>query len=321
MSDPHAAEPGDEWNPNGDGKEALLVSSATVESPSIKEYGTLQQVADALNYSANTVKGWDKEDLLPAPDALFVGVSHTRAWDVDRVVALVVKDTPDEIKGRYEWNQTPVVFLTTAGIAQLLRVSPNTVKWWVLDEERRRTRFGFGEGKPQLIALPQPDARSGWNTGWTVESIWNWWNNEYPRQIGDTNKRRSVSFHSLFDRGRTVAVVEDVTAAKGDAAPLGSVQIRPGRGTNERVSYISAETVLQAANSHSKLGDSGGCWFIPDLADLDDLDQQTVLRYLVDREYPAVVAHRTAVSVPDDLWDSHINIVSATDFETIAEQS
>lgn len=281
------------------------MSNRTARSARTKKYATLQQIAERLQKSANTVKDWDKKGLLPSPDALFVGRTKARAWDAERVAALVFDDTPDNIKSQYSWDRDPDIYVTTAGIAELLQVSLNTVKWWARDEDLRRKRFGYGKGKAHLVSLPLPAAQSGWNTGWTVESIWNWWNNDHPRQMGDDNRQPSISVGRIIDRDRTVAVVE--------MPPGHAVQIRPDED-EQRVTYLAAREVLECALAEERLGDVAGCWFIPDISSLKPREQQKVLRYLTSGSYPAIVVHTEAIDVPQHLWDTKINVVSADDF-------
>lgn len=120
-------------------------------------YLTISEVAQRLDKSINTVKEWDKHALLPTHDATFGTTTtiRTRAWEEERLLRLLI-DPVDDNPADWVLNDIPH-YLNSAGVAELIGRSENTVKWWA-----------------KVGALPQPDGISGHTRGWREDTIRDW---------------------------------------------------------------------------------------------------------------------------------------------------
>lgn len=122
-------------------------------------YLSLSEMADYLGYSVNTVKTWDRNNLLPSPNVTLgtTTTSTLRLWSKTRVRRLMLCRR-NQRGTQHDWMLDTIPhYLNTTGVAQMLGRSENTVKWWV--------REGI---------LPPADVIGGRTKGWSEGSIREW---------------------------------------------------------------------------------------------------------------------------------------------------
>lgn len=269
-------------------------------------YVSIAELAEILGWSPSTVKSWPRLGKFPAPDAVLGGLEtrNRRLWDRDRVLALIIADSatapfPDS----YDWTVTPTQYLSSTGVADLLRVSANTIKFWLRDPAKLPVpRWTFDRDRSHIVTLPDPDIVTAWGAGWTEETLWNWWNNTHPTLGGARSYwKRSATYLDFLD-GQHVAVC--------DFSGSESLQVRPADMDSDTIDYVSAATVLIAATGdptdpatreaqEALNDDRPGCWFVPGLTDLTDTHPATTVKdYEAIFDYLGTLPRPTVVFAP-----------------------
>lgn len=275
----------------------------TVDSRA-RRYASLGEIAKDLGRSSSTVRDWVRSGLFPAPDAIFGGMAANNhsMWDGDRVRSLIVEGA-DTGESDYQWDVTPEHYVTRSGIASLLHLSPNTIKFWIRDPSSRASQR-------QRVRWSIPcDATTVWGAGWKIENVWNWWNNEYAEKVGDYDRQyRSVIYTQLVDTGKVALV---------DYQPPTPLQIRKSDPA-DRIEYISAATLLERPTNSALSSAAPGCWFVPDISELDTDRQKQVLAILADCPRAAVVLYTDPSNLPaaNDLT-SDVTVVDQDALRTI----